>query len=159
MKEWVGDGIPNNSKYDCWQIKQWFSLNNKKPLRCPRYLRPTVLKTQVSTRVKCITDCRGSYVEWLQQHWIKYNISDGVMAVGDCWSLLYLQLRQWFNRNHQSDVGNCHWSDCRYNLHVQRYGSRSKCHWKQRRLYSHYVYVALKRFRVVPVQCCINRVN
>ena len=21
MKEWVGDGIPNNSKYDCWQIK------------------------------------------------------------------------------------------------------------------------------------------
>ena len=20
MKEWVGDGIPNNSKYDCWQI-------------------------------------------------------------------------------------------------------------------------------------------
>ena len=20
-KEWVGDGIPNNSKYDCWQIK------------------------------------------------------------------------------------------------------------------------------------------
>ena len=21
MKEWVGDGIPNNSKYVCWQIK------------------------------------------------------------------------------------------------------------------------------------------
>ena len=21
MKEWVDDGIPNNSKYDCWQIK------------------------------------------------------------------------------------------------------------------------------------------
>jgi len=21
MKEWVGDGIANNSKYDCWQIK------------------------------------------------------------------------------------------------------------------------------------------
>ena len=21
MKEWVGDGIPNNNKYDCWQIK------------------------------------------------------------------------------------------------------------------------------------------
>jgi len=21
MKERVGDGIPNNSKYDCWQIK------------------------------------------------------------------------------------------------------------------------------------------
>ena len=21
VKEWVGDGIPNNSKYDCWQIK------------------------------------------------------------------------------------------------------------------------------------------
>jgi len=21
MREWVGDGIPNNSKYDCWQIK------------------------------------------------------------------------------------------------------------------------------------------
>ena len=21
MKEWVGDGIPNNSKYDCWQHK------------------------------------------------------------------------------------------------------------------------------------------
>ena len=21
MKDWVGDGIPNNSKYDCWQIK------------------------------------------------------------------------------------------------------------------------------------------
>ena len=21
MKEWVGDGIPSNSKYDCWQIK------------------------------------------------------------------------------------------------------------------------------------------
>ena len=20
MKKWVGDGIPNNSKYDCWQI-------------------------------------------------------------------------------------------------------------------------------------------
>jgi len=20
MKEWVGDGIPSNSKYDCWQI-------------------------------------------------------------------------------------------------------------------------------------------
>jgi len=23
MKEWVGDGIPNNSKYDCWQT--WLS--------------------------------------------------------------------------------------------------------------------------------------
>jgi len=21
MKEWVGDRIPSNSKYDCWQIK------------------------------------------------------------------------------------------------------------------------------------------
>ena len=21
MKEWVGDGIPNNSKHNCWQIK------------------------------------------------------------------------------------------------------------------------------------------
>jgi len=21
MKEWVGEGIPNNSKYDCWHIK------------------------------------------------------------------------------------------------------------------------------------------
>ena len=21
VKEWVGDRIPNNSKYDCWQIK------------------------------------------------------------------------------------------------------------------------------------------
>ena len=21
MREWVGDGIPNNSKYDCWQTK------------------------------------------------------------------------------------------------------------------------------------------
>ena len=21
IKEWVGDGIPNHSKYDCWQIK------------------------------------------------------------------------------------------------------------------------------------------
>jgi len=21
MKEWVGDGIPNNGKYDCWQMK------------------------------------------------------------------------------------------------------------------------------------------
>jgi len=90
--------------------------------------------------------CRGSCVGSLLSFWFKHNFRDGVMATGDCWSILYLQLRQRRYRNYQWDIGNCHWSDCRHNVHVQRHGSRTKCHWKQRRLYSHYVYVAIKRF-------------
>jgi len=92
----------------------------------------------------------------MQQHRIKYNVSDGAVETGDCWSLLYLQRRQWYNKNYQSAAGNCHWSDCRYNVHVQRYGSRTKCHWKQRRLYSHYVYVEINRFVFVPEHCLVS---
>jgi len=67
------------------------------------------------------------------------------MATTVCWSVLHIPPWQQSDSNYQWDVGGHHWSDSWYNVHVQRYCSRTQRHWKQRQLSSHHVYVATKR--------------